>query len=386
MKITDVKVFVTNPGYGNFISHRATRNYIYVKIETDEGIHGIGEAYSIGPDLAVVQTIEYFRDWLIGEDPTRVEYLWTKLYNYSRFPGGSILNAAISGIDFALWDITAKSLNVPVYKLFGGPTRDKVWIYGKPRGNSAEEMAERAIAEREKYGFTAIKTFLPFVEGSVAATAKELEHNFSTFRKALGDDYEIAIDFHARVLEPSSALMLSRVIEPMRPYFIEEPLKPENIGMMAALKAKMNSPLATGECLYTKFEFNDLIKADAADLLQPDLSVCGGFTEGRKIAAMAEANYKNIAPHHPVSALFTWINVHFALSITNFEILEFQNDDEKGRREMITEILEVKDGYIEPPTKPGWGTELDMEFIESHPYKAWTRPFKKKHDGSIAIV
>ncbi|MDR2931853.1 MAG: mandelate racemase/muconate lactonizing enzyme family protein [Oscillospiraceae bacterium] len=376
MKITDVKTYVTNPGY---------RNFVYVKILTDEGIHGIGEAYSIGPDLATVKTIEYFKDWLIGEDPTRVEYLWTKLYNYSRFPGGSILYSALSGIDFALWDITAKSLGVPVYKLFGGPTRDKVWLYGKPVGKTHEALVECALAERERYGFSAIKTFLPFLEGK-GPSIKRLENNFSALRNALGDDYQIAIDFHARVLEPATALTMAQVIEPMHPFFIEEPLKPENMGMMAALKAKMKAPLATGECLYTKFEFNDLIKADAADILQPDLFVSGGFTEGRKIAAMAEANYKNIAPHHPVSPLATYINVHFALSISNFLILEFQNDDVPGRRELLTDVLKVNNGYIDPPTAPGWGVELNEAYIEAHPYKSWTRPFIKNHDGSIGIV
>ena len=377
MKITDMKVYVTSPG---------RRNYIYVRIETDEGIYGIGEAYSIGPDLAVVKTLEYFREWLIGEDPTRVEYLWAKLYNYSRFPGGSILNAAISGIDFALWDITAKSLGVPVYKLFGGPTRDRVWVYGKPHAPTVEAMVERAIADSETYGFNAIKIGLPLMEGGNGEAAVALEHRFGSLRKALGPAYEIAIDFHTRVFEPSTALMLSKVIEPMRPYFIEEPLKPENIGLMAALKSKMNVPLATGECLYTKYEFNDLIMANAADIVQPDISICGGFTEGRKIAAMAEANYKNIAPHHPVSSLFTWINVHFDLSIPNFEIQEFQNDTTPDRRGLVTEILEVKNGYIEPPTKPGWGTDLDYDFIAAHPYKDWRRPFSKRHDGAIGIV
>jgi galactonate dehydratase len=156
--------------------------------------------------------------------------------------------------------------------------------------------------------------------------------------------------------------------------------------MLAAMKAKTAVPIATGECLYTKFEFNDLIKADAADLLQPDLSVCGGFTEGRKIAAMAEANYKNIAPHHPISPLFTWICVHYALSIANFAILEFQNDFVPGRRELISEIAEVKNGYIAAPDKPGWGVELNEEYILSHPYKPWNRPFLKNHDGSVGIV
>jgi galactonate dehydratase len=376
MKITDVKTFITNP---------EGRNYIYVKIFTDEDITGIGEAYSVGPDLATVQTIEYFKDWLIGEDPTAVEYLWAKLYNYSRFPGGSIINSAISGIDFALWDITAKFYGVPVYKLFGGPTREKVWVYGKPFAWTHEAMIERALAEKEKYGFTAIKTFLPLNEGT-GPLQHLLEKNFGALRDALGPDYQIAIDFHARVLEPAVALNLANAIAPMNPFFIEEPLKPENIGMMAALKAKMTTPLATGECLYTKFEFNDIIKADAADILQPDLFVSGGFTEGKKIAAMAEANYKNIAPHHPVSPLATYINVHFALSIPNFLILEYQNDDVPGRRDLLTETLEVRNGYIEAPVKPGWGVDLNEDFINAHPYKAWTRPFAKNHDGSIAIV
>lgn len=377
MKITDVKVYVTNPGF---------RNFIYVKILTDEGISGIGEAYSVGPDLATAKTIEYFKDWLVGEDPTSVEYLWAKLYNYTRFPGGSIINSAISGIDFALWDIAAKARNVPVYKLFGGPTREKVWVYGKPFARTLDEMVDTGLSEREKYGFTAIKTFIPHAEGGTLAVARQLEKNFGAFRKALGDDYEIALDLHARVLEPSAALTLIRAVEPMRPFFVEEPLKPENIGMLAALKAKTQVPVATGECLYTKYEFNDLIKADAADLLQPDLSVCGGFTEGRKIAAMAEANYKNIAPHHPISPLFTWICVHYALSIANFGILEFQNDFVPGRRELVSEIAEVKNGYIAAPEKPGWGVELNEEYILSHPYKPWTRPFIKNHDGSIGIV
>ena len=376
MKITDVKVFVTSP---------EKRNYVYVKIYTDEGITGIGEAYSVGPDLATAKAIEYFRDWIIGEDPTRVEYLWTKLYNYTRFPGGSIINSAISGIDFALWDITAKSHNVPVYKMFGGPTRDKVWVYGKPRGKTHETLVECALSEKEESGFTAIKTFLPFMEGS-GPSMKLLERNFSALRNALGPDYQIAIAFHARVLEPATALSLANVIAPMYPFFIEEPLKPENIGMMAALKSKMTVPLATGECLYTKFEFNDVIKADAADILQPDLFVSGGFTEGRKIAAMAEANYKTVAPHHPVSPLATFINVHFALSISNFLILEFQDDTVPGRRNLLTEVLKVKNGYIEAPVKPGWGVDLNEDFIKAHPYKPWTRPFIKNHDGSIGIV
>ncbi len=377
MKITGVKTYVVSPG---------KRNYIYVRIDTDEGIHGIGEAYSVGPDLATAETIKYFADWLIGQDPTRPEYIWTMLFNYSRFPGGSIVNSAISGIDFALWDITAKALGVPVYKLFGGPSRDKVWIYEDTHAPTAEALVEE-VQQLRSEGYTAMKLFQS-ISGRQSAneTIKAMREKYEKLRSDVGYDFELGIDFQARNFEPFRALWYADAIKEFRPFFIEEPIRPDNFAQMAELKKKLPAPLATGECLYTKYEFNDLIAMDAADILQPDIMLTGGMTEGKKIAAMAEANYKVIAPHNPLSPLSTVQNVHFAASIPNFLILEHKCDDRPDRRDILNEYLPVKDGYIELPTRPGWGVDLNYEYLDSLSYAPWHRTFALRVDGSIDMA
>jgi galactonate dehydratase len=382
MIISDIQTYVVNPG---------RRNYIYVEVHTDEGITGIGEAYSVGPDLATVETINYFKDWLIGEDPGNIEYLWAKMYNFTRFPGGSIINAAISGIELALWDIAGKAAGLPVYKLVGGKSRDKIWVYGRPGHGTGEQVVEHTLQLKDTYGYKAIKTdvlpnnaeSLPF--GEVLRYADE---KMRTLRNGLGDDMEIAIDIHARVFDPhsASALKLIQMLEPYRPYFVEEPLRPENIREMGKLKQKTSVPLANGECLYTKHEFAELIRCDAADILQPDMFLTGGFLETRKIAALAEASYRPVAPHNPLSPLATAIYLHFAACVPNFLILEHFLDDTPTRKDLINEHCAVRNGYIEISDKPGWGVELNKDFIAKHPYKPWRRNFNKHADGSFAFV
>ena len=382
MKITDIKVYVVNP---------LNRNYIFVKVETNEGIYGVGEAYSCGPDLATAKCIEYFKEWLIGEDPTKIEYIWRMLYNYSRFPGGCLLNSAVSGIELALWDILGKVCGVPVYKLFGGPTRDKVWCYsGSAKGKTIEESVENAQLIIEKYGYSALKIFQHFAgDMPVGESRKMLAARFEAFRKHMGEDIELAIDFHARNFEPYRALWFAEAIRDYRPFFIEEPIRMENIRQMADLKNKLGAPLATGECLYTKYEFNDLLEADAADILQPDVLVCGGLAESIKIAAQGESCYKVIAPHNPLSPLSTCINVHYAAAIPNFLILETHEHNIGEIPEynnLVTEILTPKNGYIELPEKPGWGIDLNFEYLASLSYKPWSRSFAKRSDGAVDVV
>lgn len=382
MKITDIKTYVVNPFH---------RNYIYVKVETDEGLYGVGEAYSCGPDLATYECIQYFKDWLIGQDPTRPEYLWQMLYNYTRFPGGSVVNSAISGIDLALWDIMGKAANMPVYKLLGGKTRDKVWCYtGSGRGATPQEAVEKTQALIEKYGYTALKLFQPFAgDMAVGAACKGMANTFDAFRKALGDDYELAIDFHARNFEPHRAVWFAEAIRQYRPFFIEEPIRMENIREMAALRPKLGAPLATGECLYTKYEFGDLLAADAVDIIQPDILLCGGMTECKKIAAQAEERYKVVAPHNPLSPLATVINVHYAAAIPNFCVLETHDQNVGGIpacNDLVTKVLAPVDGYITVPDGPGWGVDLNWEYIEKLGYKPWARPFAKRSDGGIDVV
>ncbi len=377
MKITDIQTFGVNVG---------DENHIFVKVLTDEAIHGIGEAYRVGPDHAVEQIIHYFKDWLIGQDPTRIEHLWRLMYNGSRFPGGSMLNAAISGIEIALWDVKGKAHGVPVYQLIGGRCRDRVRVYRSVGGKTPQALAEDARLAVEGQGFTAVK-MLPQPPGGeqmpwgrlLRGAAERVE----AVRRAVGEDIDVALDPHARIFEPVRALEMAEVVRPYRPLFFEEPLRPENIQALAELHRKSAIPIATGEMLYTKYEFRDLIAAGAADILQPDLLICGGLMEAKKIAAMGEAHYLTVAPHSPLGPVSTAVSVQFAAATPNFLILEYNIDYEGPRRKLIVEPLKLVDGYLEIPEVPGLGIELDEQAFVGHPLRTWHRPIFFEADGNV---
>jgi galactonate dehydratase len=378
MKITKIDTHLVSMGH---------RNIPYVKVHTDEGIHGVGEAYSVGPDKATVEAIHDFEGWLIGRDPRDIEGLWHLMYAGSRFPGGSILNAAISGIEHALWDIAGKAAGLPVYRLMGGKCRERVRVYQAPRGASPQELADNALALIETYGYTAIK--MGPLPGNWQAmpwnqALREAEKRVNTVREAVGPDIDIGLDPHARIFEVGRAMELCAVVAPMRPFFVEEPLRPENYGALAGLRAKVDVPLATGEMLYTRYEFNDLIQTGAVDIIQPDICLTGGIWEMKKIAAMAEANYMTVAPHNPCGPIATAVNVHFAASTSNFLILEYHADDESPRRDIVDEPMKLVDGYLELPEKPGLGIDLNIEALAHYPFKSWHRPFTHRPDGSLA--
>ncbi len=378
MKITKIDTHLVNMGH---------RNIPYVIVHTDEGIHGVGEAYSIGPDKATVEVIHDFEEWLIGRDPRDIEALWHLMYAGSRFPGGSVVNSAISGIEHALWDIAGKAAGLPVYRLMGGKCRDKVRVYQAPRGGSAEELADNAVALIEKYGYTAIKMSpLPTNWQAMPwnAALRETERRVSAVRDAVGPDIDIGLDPHARLFEVSKAMELCAVVEPYRPFFVEEPLRPENVDALQKLSQKVNVPLATGEMLYTRFEFRDLFNTQAVNIIQPDVCLMGGLWEMKKIAAMAEANYMTVAPHNPCGPIATAVNVHFAASTTNFLILEYHADDEGARRDIVDEPMKLVDGYLEIPDKPGLGIDLNIEALARYPFKSWHRPFPLHNDGSLS--
>ena len=246
MKITAVKTFLVT--YSN-------RPRALIKVETDEGLYGWGEAYSVGPDLSIEPIVNYVATWFVGEDPRRIEYLMMKTHQQFRFPAGGTGLAAISGIEHALWDISGKAANVPVYMLLGGNLRDRVWVYqscGGPTGAAAAEGAQRLNA---KWGFTAFKTS-PFLLnpdanrwGRVCAAAAEY---FEDLRKHTPDDWEFAFDPHAKIFEPVRALQLANALAPYDPLFYEEPLRPEHIPAWEQLRSQMQVPLATGESLCTR--------------------------------------------------------------------------------------------------------------------------------------
>jgi galactonate dehydratase len=250
------------------------RNLCFVKVLTDQGLYGWGEAYSVGPDEATVATIRDFKSWLVGKDPRNVEYLWATMYNFTRFPPGAVIMAAISGIEHALWDIAGKAAGLPVYMLLGGRCRDKVRVYQSAGGSTPEELAASAKNLIAKYGYTAVK-MAPHPPGSHAmpynAVTRAAGLRAEAVRAAVGPDIDLCFDAHATLFEPSRALAIAEALKPARPLFLEEPIRMENIDALAALKHRLAVPLATGECLYTKYDFRQILEKQAADIIQPDI-------------------------------------------------------------------------------------------------------------------
>jgi galactonate dehydratase len=375
LKITDVQTFLV--GAGN-------RNWIYVKVLTDQGIHGIGEAYSAGPDEATVKVIEDFKTWLVGNDPRNVQYLFDVMYNTTRFPGGIITNSALSGIEHALWDIAGKSAGVPVWALLGGRVRNKIRTYQSTSGRTAEQAGANARAMVEKYGYTALKMGIQAPgDWPYNRAVRETVAHVAAVRAAVGPDVDIAVDVHTKFFEPHRAVTLAHALEPYHPFWLEEAIRPENYDAMKKLSDRIRIPLASGEANYAIHEFKQLIERQALDIVQPDICCCGGVLTMKKIAAMAEAQYIMVAPHNPMSPLAAAVNVHFAASTPNFLILEYRAPDSGAARDVLQEPLMVKkDGYLDIPNKPGWGVELNEEAFRRMPPVRWRRGTSFREDGS----
>jgi galactonate dehydratase len=375
MKITDIKTFLVGAG---------GRNWVYVKVLTDQGIYGIGEAYSAGPDEATVKVIEDFKLWLVGNDPRNVQYLFDVMYNTTRFPGGVVVNSAISGIEHALWDIAGKSAGVPVWALLGGRVRNKIRVYQSTGGATPQQAGENAKKMIETYGYTALKMGIQ-APGDMPynRTIRHTVEHVRAVREAVGPDVDIGVDVHAKFFEAERAIRLARALEPFDPMWMEESVRPENYDAMKKVSDHVNIPLASGESNYGIYEFKQLIERQALDFLQPDICVCGGVLTMKKIAAMAEAQYMMVAPHNPMSPLATAINVHFAASTPNFYILEYSAPDSGARKNVLKEALMVnKDGYVDIPNKPGWGVELNEEAFKGMPPGPWRRGTNFHADGS----
>jgi galactonate dehydratase len=262
-------------------------------------------------------------------------------------------------------------------------------VYQGTGGGTPQEAADNAVRLVEKYGYTALKMG-PHPRGDrqwhdmgIPAWLKGVEAKMAAVREAVGDDVDIGLDSHAQIFEPAKALAMCNVLEPYRPLFVEEPLRAENRAALGHLRSKSPVPIATGEGLYTKFEFRDLLFHQAADILQPDVCLMGGLWEMKKIAAMAEAEYAMMAPHNPCGPVANAVNLHFAMSTQNFLVLEYRPDDHPDRRALVDEPMVLEDGYLIPPTRPGLGLDLNLEACSKHVYKAWHRPFLWRIDGSF---
>ena len=303
MKITSVTPVPVSAGTASGV-----RNYMFVKIDTDEGITGWGEATS-GP-MAVATMVEEFGQQLVGKDPGRIEQHWQTLYHHFHVRGGVVQMSAISGIEIALWDIKGKALGAPVYDLLGGAMRERIWCYGRWDGATPEAAVERALSFTEQ-GITALKgdpfdhrgLFIPIEAERLAV--KKLE----AVREAVGDDVELLVEVHGR-LAPSDAIRIGNAMEQYRPFVYEEPVPPQNIDALQRVAESVSIPIATGERLYTKWDYADLLSRQIVAMIQPDIVQGGGILELKKIAAMAEAHYVGFQPHNPYGPLCTIASLH----------------------------------------------------------------------------
>ncbi len=365
VKITRLETFLIKP------------RWIFLKIHTDAGVHGLGEPLLEGRALTVQTAIKEVEPYLIGKDPRHVIHHWQAIYRHAFYRGGPILTSALSGIDHALWDIKGKLLGVPVYELFGGPTRDRVRIYGRAR--TPEDMKKR-IAE----GFTVIKTGLDHKDpANIVENPKFIKHaseSFAALREAGGPSMDIGIDFHGNI-SPQTAKVMIKELEPFQPMFIEEPCQAQNVDTMADIARGTFLPIATGERIFTKWGFREILEKKAASILQPDLCHAGGITEGRLIAGMAEAYYVPIAPHNPMGPISLAAGLHLAASIPNFLV---QEQVSLGEGYIKNPFKLQKDGTVLIPQGPGLGIELDEEAIKEKIGHNWRNPESyNATDGSV---
>lgn len=365
VKITRLETFLVKP------------RWIFLKIHTDAGVVGLGEPLLEGRALTIQTAIKEVEPYLIGKDPRQVVHHWQAIYRHAFYRGGPILTSALSGIDQALWDIKGKLLNVPVYELLGGPTRDRVRVYG--RASNAEDMKKRV-----QEGFTVIKTGVAKKNpANIVENPRFVKYaidNFASLRDAGGPDMDIAIDFHGAI-SPQLAKVLIKELEPYQPMFVEEPCQAQNAEIMAEIARGTHLPIATGERIFTKWGFRELLEKKAASILQPDLCHAGGITEGRIIAGMAEAYYVPIAPHNPMGPISLATGLQLAASVPNFLV---QEQVTLGEGYLKNPFKLQKDGTVLIPTRPGLGIELDEDQMKEKIGHDWKNPETYNAlDGSV---
>lgn len=364
LKITKLETFKLKP------------RFLFLRIHTDAGITGLGEPITEGRADTCAAAVAEAAKYLVGKDPRKIMHHWQAIYRHSFYRGGPILTSALSGIEQALWDIKGKALGLPIYELLGGPTRERIRVYAHAR-------TPDAIRKAKAEGYTAFKTGVNNARQSgVIANMQfieEAEKTFAGLREAVGKDGDIGIDFHG-AMTPQNAGLLIKALEPYQPYFIEEPVNCQNVDVMASLAKKTHIPIATGERIFTKWGFREILEKGAASILQPDLCHAGGIFEGRLIAGMAEAYYAALAPHNPLGPISLAAGLQLAASIPNFLCQEQVTLGEGYLKEPFV----VKEGHVDLPTKPGLGIELDDKAIADKMGHDWRNPETYlKTDGSV---
>jgi L-alanine-DL-glutamate epimerase-like enolase superfamily enzyme len=376
MKITNVETY---PVWGGH------RNFLFVVVDTDAGIAGVGEAGLTGRELAVVGAIEHLKPLLIGQDPSRTEHLWQVLFRGGFFPAQRVVGAAISAIDMALWDIKGKALGVPIYELLGGRVRDKVVCYPHNVGHSNDvgALVESCLQTTEE-GWKFVRWGLPDDGGVLEPRPAVLAalRQFQAVREAVGDAIEICFDVHTR-LDLPDAVWLCQEVEPFRPFFIEDPLRSENPDSFKTLRPRTRVPLAAGEQFSSKWEFRQLIEEEWIDYARIDLCLAGGFTEAKKIAGWCETHYIKLAVHNPLGPVSTAACLQLNLACPNFGVQEQPRRTNTVLTDVVPVQPEWEDGYLLAPTRPGLGIEFDREAARQHSLRMTEPPHLRRLDGSF---
>ncbi|MFP6620986.1 MAG: enolase C-terminal domain-like protein [Pirellulaceae bacterium] len=389
MKITAVETHVC---------HARMRNWIFVKVITDQpGLYGWGEATLEWHTRGVVGAIEDLAELVVGEDPTRIEHLWQMMYRQHFWHGHGVIRAtAMAGIDIALWDIAGKIAGVPCSKLWGGPVRDTIRTYCHLGGGRMEDFYETSVDEAKRFaelaleavedGFTAMKSMavpptMP-IEGLPAVRAAEAA--VAAMREAVGDEIDLMVDCHARP-SPAMGLQFGKALDPYGLYFFEEPCWPESIDGLVMINAALKTPVATGERITHLAAFRDLFARRACEVCQLDLTHCGGFSEGRRIAALADAHRIALAPHNPQGPVSTAASLEFGFSQPSYIICETVDADVPWRNDVVTEGFQVQpEGrLVFPNQRPGLGIELDEAEIARHPFEQELAQRVFYRDGSV---
>jgi galactonate dehydratase len=366
VRITKLETFLVKP------------RWLFLKVHTNAGVVGLGEPIVEGRAQTCAAAVKEIEPYLVGKDPRAVVHHWQAIYRHAFYRGGPVLTSALSGIDQALWDIKGKLLGVPVYELLGGPTRQRIRVY-------AHAGTPELIRERKAQGFTAFKTGPARLNGRYAraienkAWVENAVAQFARLREIVGKDGDIGIDFHGAV-PPATAKILMKELEQFQPFFYEEIINCQNVDLMAELAKTTHIPIATGERDFTKWGFRQILEKGAATILQPDLCHAGGITEVRLIAGMAEAYYASIAPHNPLGPISLAAGLQIAASIPNF-LCQEQVSLGEG---YLKNPFKVRDGYVDLPTGPGLGIELDEEAMKDKIGHDWRNPETyDPDDGSV---
>ena len=380
MKITNLTTYLVPP------------RWLFLKVETDAGLVGWGEPVVEGRAHTVATAVSELSDYLVGQDPLQIEKHWQAMYRGAFYRGGPILMSAIAGVDQALWDIKGKYHNAPVHQLLGGQVRDKIQVYAWVGGDRPADIVQSARAAISD-GFRATKMNLT-EELQVVDHLSKIDaavERIASLREAVGNKLDIAVDFHGRVHGPMAKVLI-KAIEPYNPLFIEEPVLSEQLETMAQLRRNTHIPIATGERLYSRFDYKRLCTLGAADIIQPDLSHAGGITECKKIAAMAEAWDLALAPHCPLGPIALAACLQVDAVSQNAFIQEQSQGIHYNQSNDLTDYLRnpdtlhFSDGYVDIPQGPGLGVEINEEYVieRSREGHHWHNPLWQHPDGSIA--